>query len=232
MNTSRLRIRRLGATLFIGLCIISAIVANREMWQPNVPATVISDNASNSAEHALSTIQIKGRAPKTGYARSQFGDGWEITNGCDTRNIILRRDMKQVIVGDKCKVMSGILDDPYTGKTIVFKRGAESSADVQIDHVVALSDAWQKGAQQLSKELRIALANDPLELLAVDGQANQDKSDGDAASWLPPNKAFRCQYVARQVAVKSKYQLWMTQAEFNVVRSLLERCPRQSLPSA
>jgi len=134
-------------------------------------------------------------------------------------------------VNDKCQVTSGRLDDPYTAKTIAFTRGASTSADVQIDHVVALSDAWQKGAQQLSAERREELANDPLELLAVDGPANQQKSDGDAATWLPANKPFRCQYVARQIAVKKKYGLWVTQAEKDTMLRVLSVCPGQLLPA-
>lgn len=140
--------------------------------------------------------------------------------------------MSSPVVGENCTVLSGTLDDPYTGKTITFKRGADTSAAVQIDHVVALGDAWQKGAQQLSAEQRKALANDPLELLAVDGPANQQKSDGDAATWLPSNKLFRCQYVARQVAVKAKYHLWVTQAEHDAIARVLSSCPGQLLPAA
>ena len=104
------------------------------------------------------------------------------------RNYILARDMTNIsYVEDACKVQSGTLADPYTGSTINFARGADTSDDVQIDHVVALSDAWQKGAQQLTSADRYSLANDPLNLLAVDGTANQNKGDSDAASWLPPS---------------------------------------------
>ena len=127
-------------------------------------------------------------------------------------------------IDEKCRVQSGVLDDPYTAKSIKFQRGEKSSQAVQIDHVVALSDAWQKGAQQLSVEQRKQFANDPLNLLAVDGPANQAKGDGDAATWLPENKSFRCQYVARQVAVKRKYNLWMTEAEKSVISDLLKVC--------
>ncbi len=187
--------------------------------------------AAGVAVDALRTLSVKGRAPKTGYARTQFGDGWAVENGCDTRNIILRRDLTNPTVDSACKVTSGLLHDPYTGADIQFTRGATTSAAVQIDHVVALSDAWQKGAQQLTSQQRMALANDPLELLAVDGKANQAKSDGDAATWLPPNKAFRCQYVARQVAVKAKYSLWVTQAEKDAIERVLSDCPGQRLPA-
>src|SRR5690606_29862167 len=115
----------------------------------------------------------------------------------------------------------------YSGKTLPFLRGNETSALVQVDHVVSLSDAWQKGAQQLSPEQRTTFANDPLNLIAVDGKQNALKGSGDAATWLPQNKAFRCEYVARQVSVKVTYGLWVTQAEKDAVKQILETCPGQ-----
>lgn len=178
----------------------------------------------------LAELDIKGRAPKTGYSRDMFGGGWRSNDGCNTRDEILARDLSQTEIKD-CKVYSGTLDDPYTGKRIEFARGPETSDDVQIDHVVALSDAWQKGAQYLSYEARENLANDPLELLAVDGPANQQKGDGDAATWLPPNKSYRCRYVARQIAIKQKYDLWVTKAEHDAMQRVLSRCPGQMLPA-
>jgi len=186
---------------------------------------------STLAIKELDKIAVKGRAPKTDYSREQFGAGWNIKQGCDTRNIILNRDLVNTVVDEKCNVSSGTLNDPYTGKLVSFIRGSSTSGAVQIDHVVALSDAWQKGAQQLTTMRRIELANDPLELLAVDGAANSQKSDGDAATWLPSNKEFRCQYVARQIAVKQKYSLWVTQAEHDAISDILIKCPGQLLPS-
>jgi hypothetical protein len=182
------------------------------------------------AVEELDKLPIKGRAPKTGYSRAQFGEGWKNVNGCDMRNIILNRDLRNVSVDFGCRVTKGTLDDPYTGKTIELTRGKMTSDDVQIDHVVALSDAWQKGAQLLPFHVRVRFANDPLELLAVDGQANEQKGDGDAASWLPKNKLFRCEYVTRQIAVKKKYDLWVTAAEHGAIKSILASCPNQSLP--
>jgi len=183
---------------------------------------------TSAAQAGLEKLVVQGRAPKTGYARSQFGDGWATVSGCSTRDIILHRDLLNVQMEGECAVVSGTLHDPYTGKDITFSK--DNASKVQIDHVVALSDAWQKGAQNLSAEKRLQLANDPLELLAVDGQANQQKSDGDAATWLPSNKPFRCEYVARQIAVKIKYILWVTQAEKDAIASVLQVCPEQQLP--
>jgi len=175
---------------------------------------------------------VKGRAPKTGYGRALFGQAWADVdrNGCDTRNDILRRDLTGVepASGNGCRVLSGTLHDPYTGRAIAFVRGQNTSSQVQIDHVVALSDAWQKGAQQWSTPRRTAYANDPLNLLAVDGPSNQRKSDGDAATWLPPNKSFRCPYAARQIAVKAKYGLWVTSAERDALSRVLASCPGRS----
>ncbi|MET4095993.1 DUF1524 domain-containing protein [Arthrobacter sp. UYCu712] len=185
---------------------------------------------AGKALDVLATIPVKGRAPKTGYDREQFGQAWADVdrNGCDTRNDVLRRDLSALALkpGTRdCVVLSGILNDPYTSTLINFLRGNSTSSAVQIDHVVALSDAWQKGAQQLSGEQRLSFANDPLNLLAVDGPANQQKSDGDAATWLPPNKSFRCAYVARQISVKSSYGLWVTQAEHDAMARVLADCP-------
>ena len=183
---------------------------------------------SGSAAADLERLLVKGRAPKTDYSRSQFGSGWTTTSGCDTRNIILHRDLKDAVMDEKCSVTSGILNDPYTATTIPFTKG---SSDIQIDHVVALSDAWQTGAQALTRAQRIQLANDPLELIAVQGDANQQKSDGNAATWLPSNKSFRCEYIARQIAVKLKYNLWVIPAEKQAMLDVLKTCPGQALPA-
>lgn len=180
---------------------------------------------TSSAGQALEELAVKGRAPKTNYSRDQFGGGWETNSGCDTRNRILQRDLEDITYdSDDCKINSGTLHDPYTNKQIEFMRGKSTSSAIQIDHVVALSDAWQKGAQQLPYEKRVQLANDGINLLAVDGPANMQKSDGDAATWLPPHKPFRCQYVSRQVSVKTKYKLWVTQAEHDAIKRILLDC--------
>ncbi|MFT4470541.1 DUF1524 domain-containing protein [Arthrobacter sulfonylureivorans] len=191
--------------------------------------------AAGTALEQLATIDVKGRAPKTGYSRDQFGKGWKDPdrNGCDARNDVLQRDLDHAVLkAGGCVVTSGVLADPFTATTIEFVRGNTTSSAVQIDHVVALSDGWQKGAQQLAPNQREAFANDPLNLLAVDGPTNGAKSDGDAATWLPPNKAFRCEYVALQTAVKAKYGLWMTKAEREAIKNVLtSSCPDQPVPA-
>ena len=174
---------------------------------------------------------MKGRAPKTGYARVLFGDGWVDVdrNGCDTRNDILRRDLTNITAEGRCKIITGTLKDPYSATKIVFVRGGASEVD--IDHVVPLSDAWQKGAQKWPVGKRVAFANDPLNLLAVDARLNRQKSDSDAASWLPPNRGAWCSYVARQVAVKKKYAVWITSGERDAMSRVLSQCTSANLPS-
>lgn len=209
----------LGVLLFFGAAIPSALeeaIEHTGIYGGEPPLK------SSQALQELGKLAIKGRAPKTGYSRDMFGGGWAEVSGCSTRDIILNRDLRDAQLTDTCTVQQGILSDPYTGKEIAFDRS--ESSRVQIDHIVALSDAWQKGAQQLTPGERRQLANDPLELLAVDGPANQQKGDGDAATWLPSNTAFRCEYVSRQIAVKVKYGLWVTQAEHDAMVGVLARC--------
>ena len=185
----------------------------------------------------LGTLVVKGRGPMTGYARDQFGAAWTDTdrNGCDQRNDVLRRDLRGIRLKagtHGCVVLSGTLLDPYTGRTIAFTRGPGTSAAVQIDHVVPLADAWVKGAARWDVGTRTAFANDPLNLLAVDGPVNAAKGAGDAATWLPPAKGYRCAYAARQVAVKARYAVAVTAAERAALARILGTCPGTPVPTA
>ncbi|QNG38943.1 DUF1524 domain-containing protein [Geodermatophilaceae bacterium NBWT11] len=198
-------------------------------------ASVVAAAGPTTALAALAALPVQGRAPKTGYERDLFGAGWVDTdrNGCDTRNDVLARDLtgEAFKAGTRdCVVLSGTLAEPYAGVTLTFQRGQGTSELVQIDHVVSLSNSWQTGAQGWDDTRRTQFANDPLNLLAVDGRLNQQKGDGDTATWLPPNRSYRCDYVARQVAVKVSYGLWTTQAEHNAMATVLSSCPDQLLP--
>ena len=192
------------------------------------------DVDASKALKQLSTLEVKGRAPKTGYNRAEFGQRWSDDvnvdgggNGCDTRNDILKRDLDEVEFRPKtrdCVVQRGVLHDAYTDETTLFVRGDRTSDQVQIDHVVSMSDAWQKGAQDLTPEERLHFANDPQNLQAVAKDTNQKKGDSDAASWLPPIRAYRCTFVSRQIAVKAEYNLWVTKAEKDAMTRVLEIC--------
>lgn len=200
------------------------------------PASTTMAPADATALEALQDLVIKGRAPMTGYERDDFGYREEDTdgNGCDVRNDVLRRDLDDLTIKqgtNGCVVESGTLEGPYSGNSISFRRGAETSADVQIDHVVALGNAWVTGAFQWDQETMREFGNDPMNLLAVDGPLNSQKGDGDAATWLPPNRAFRCEYVAAQIAVKTEYDLWVTPPEHDTMTRVLSTCPAQQLPA-
>jgi hypothetical protein len=211
-----------------GLWIAISGLAIFGMVVPPVQAAPRSDGPL--AATVLASLPVKGRAPMTGYDRAQFGPSWADVdrNGCDTRNDVLGRDLVERRMEGDCLVLAGILfPDPYTGRGLNYVRGRSV---VDIDHVVALGNAWATGAQQLSAGTRTALANDPLNLLAVSASANRQKGDGDAATWLPSNKAYRCSYVARQLAVKRKYGLWVTAPERDAIRRILAACPDQRVP--
>ncbi|WP_258802444.1 HNH endonuclease family protein [Pseudarthrobacter sp. NS4] len=195
------------------------------------PVVAVNHIPEGRALDALELLAVKGRAGKDNYHREAFGQAWLDVdrNGCDTRNDILRRDLAGVVFteGSNCGIAAGRFHEPYTAQHVDFRRGSESSRAVQIDHVVALADAWQKGAQHLTPSQRQSLANDPLNLIAADGPANQQKGAADAATWLPKNKTIRCHYVARQISVKAAYSLWVTEAEKDAMRRVLGSCPDQ-----
>lgn len=202
---------------------------------PTSPATVAASDPGpyrvdvTVALDELGGLRVRGKASMAGYSRGQFGNYRADTDrdGCDQRNDALRRDLTDVTVKPGthgCKVLSGVLHDPYTGKTIDFRFGQATSSQIQIDHVVPEADAWVTGAQQMTATQRNAFASDLTNLLAVDGHTNESKGAGDAATWLPPNKVFRCSYVARQIAVKTRWHLWVTSAEKQAMTTVLSKC--------
>ncbi len=239
----RLKARRLSVVLFALVGVIVWLCVNPASYDSvflpventgaesgvadyDAESVTINDTGARLASDVLGELEVKGRAPKTNYARDKFYDGWPVVDGCSLRQRILKRELGDSAVLDGCNVVAGEFDEPYTGEHVVLKSRDEVSK-IQIDHVVALSDAWQKGAQYMDYSVRNAMATDPLNLLAVDGGANKKKSDGDAATWLPSNKRFRCQYVARQISVKYKYSLWVTEAEKEAMQRVLVNCPKE-----
>lgn len=224
--------RRISVVILIVFGVAGWLVFNSQNYEAEVLGdSTIVDSSERLTAEVLEEIAVKGRAPKTGYSREEFYTNWPDIEGCDARNVILARDLTNVVF-DGCLVLSGVLNDPYTGKIISFRRGSGTSSEVQIDHVVALSNAWQTGASYMEKAKRKAMASDPLNLLAVDGPANMQKSDGDAATWLPANKSFRCRYVSRQVAVKFRYSLWVTEPEKEAILRVLSSCPSERVVSS
>ena len=202
----------------------------RRTQAPSAPTTARTPGRG-TALAALGSLAVKGRAPMTGYDRDRFGPAWldADRNGCDTRNDVLRQHLRDVTLeSNGCVVAAGAYVDPYTGSRIDYRQG--HGALIDIDHVVALGNGWVTGALSWDIKERAAFANDPLNLLPADAGANRQKGDGDAATWLPANKAFRCGYVSRQVAVKSKYDLWVTAPEKAAIERVLGSCPDEPLP--
>ena len=234
------RVRRIIVVLALLSCVAGFLIINPASYEKEIVGEdensetnietidIAPENSSATlATTVLEKLEVKGRAPKTGYNRSEFYASWPKVDGCSLRQIIIKREMGDTAVMDGCDVVGGSFIELYTGNEMTFSSKSEFSKKIQIDHIVALSDAWQKGAQYKTKEERYQIATDPLNLIAADSAANQQKSDGDAATWLPSNKAFRCQYVARQVSVKYKYALWVTEAEKSAIASVLEKCPKE-----
>jgi hypothetical protein len=200
--------------------------------QPEAGPSPTATPSYDTARHQMEALPVHGWDRVSDFNRVRFGEPWSDDvnvefghNGCNTRDDILRRDLADLQVRPgTCFAQSGVLQDPYTGATIDFVRGPDTSPAVQIDHVVALADAWYKGARLWDDQRRRDFANDPRNLLAVAGQVNFDKAFRDAASWLPPNTGFRCAFVARQVEVKTDYQLWVSGKEKDAMREVLRDC--------
>jgi hypothetical protein len=221
----------LAVLVVLTACAVPTVTDDRDSSLGSATVTSPTPSAPRgTAARQLAGLEVKGRAPMTGYDRDRFGAAWLDTdrNGCDTRNDMLTRDLERRRYDPKtrgCVVVAGVLDDPFTGHLVEFTKGDGHLVDV--DHVVSLGNAWATGAFRWEIRKRAAFANDPMNLLAVDASANRQKGDGDAATWLPSNKGFRCEYVARQIGVKSKYALWVTPAEGEAMARVLDACPGQ-----
>jgi hypothetical protein len=247
------RRRRRGFAAMLGLILIGA-VAGVLLWQnrsagslsgpsptwradepsgmPSVSGAMPRSPRFDAARRQLKDLPVRGWDRTSDFERLQFGKAWSDDvdvefgrNGCNTRDDILRRDLKDLVVRPfTCFAQSGTLVDPYTGSVIAFVRGPKTSNSVEIDHVVALADAWYKGARAWDPQRRLDFANDPRNLLAVSPEANFSKAFRDAASWLPPNEAFRCDFVARQIEVKSAYGLWLSAKEKKAMTDVMADC--------
>lgn len=228
----------------VGVVILAAAVVAWMHWQDGrnvapsrhsaAPSTakVATDPGFDAVRTQLAQLPVKGWDRHTDFVRSRFGEPWSDNvdvefghNGCNTRDDILRRDLTELAVRPgTCFAQSGVLFDPYTGQSIAFVRGPDTSDAVQIDHLVSLSDAWYKGAREWDDQRRLDFANDPRNLLAVSAKANFNKAFRDAAGWLPADVAFRCEFVARQVEVKTVYRLWVSAKEKQAMADVLNRC--------
>ncbi|MBA0045217.1 HNH endonuclease family protein [Mycobacteroides sp. LB1] len=204
--------------------------ANAIAAQSNIPTLAQGDDPL--AGITVVAKRLRGKD----YERAQFGDAWSDDtdapggrNGCDTRNDILNRDLadKSYVYTRRCPnaVRTGTLRDPYTGVQVAFTRGPKSGEAIQIDHIVPLAYAWDMGARDWEPSLRWRFANDPANLIAVQGQANQDKGDQGPSGWMPSNRAFWCQYSMQFAEVLRGYHLSIDERSANTVREAAQTCP-------
>ncbi|MDO8122218.1 HNH endonuclease family protein [Isoptericola sp. b490] len=212
------RLRRWAPVLV--LLVVAAVAWWASMPDPGPPVVVPAVDVA-TARDRLAELPVHEALPSTGYRREEFGNGWAERDGCSTREQVLARDLTGLARAG-CRVLTGTLEDPYGGSRIAFT--SDRPSQVQIDHVVALADAWRTGAQDWSPAERTAFANDLVNLLAVSGDLNQDKGASDASAWLPPARSLRCPYVIRQIAVKARWGLWVTPAERAALDRELGRC--------
>ena len=219
--------------------VIAVSVAAQALWAASRPDTVAQAGppAVTAGADVLDGITVVDRRVRGyDYRRSAFGEAWDDDNGapggrngCDTRNDILDRDLgdKTFVATKRCPraVARGTLRDPYTNATVSFLRGNQVGASVQVDHIVPLAFAWDMGARDWTDQMRKRFANDPANLLAVAGQANQDKGDLPPGEWMPPNRAFHCAYAVQFIEVLRGYRLPVDDASARVLREAAGGCP-------
>lgn len=242
----RIRGRRSTGLTFAIVLVLAVVIGVQELFAADDGASrpgrgdavvgIVDRGAWNAPDAApgyadeLDLLRHVATAPRgagDGYSREEFGPRWADVDGnrCDTRNDVLARDLDAIqLRDDGCTVRRGTLTDPLTGEAIAFERGPDTSPAVQIDHLVALYDAWRTGARTWDPALRTQFANDPANLLAVDGPSNNAKGHADPSDWLPPDDGFHCEYVAARVRVKAAYGLWLTPAEHEASRRVLAGC--------
>jgi Protein of unknown function (DUF1524) len=229
-------VRRVIPTLVAVIVLVIAVIGwmhwRDRLDQPAGKPPPARGPAYEAARTTLDGLPVKGWDRHTDFSRYRFGETWSDDvnvefghNGCNTRDDILRRDLADLLVRPgTCYAQSGVLHDPYTGEPIAFTRGPDTSEAVQIDHLVSLSDAWYKGARDWDDKRRRDFANDPRNLLAIGAKVNFDKAFRDANAWLPPNAGFRCEFVARQIEVKTAYGLWVSANEKRAMADVLADC--------
>ena len=221
-------IRRYRGIIGLGIAVLLAAVAATITAHPSTPsapqptaitATNTQHLLDQIADHTYQKVDVYNRVV-------DFGPAWQDVdgNGCNTRDDILARDLVDIVTKNGCTVLSGILHDPYTGQTIDFRRGVDTSTLVQIDHVVPLAYAWAHGAATWTAEQRLAYANDPRLLLAVDGPANQAKGAAGPAGWMPPAPGYACTYVSRFVTILHTYDLTIDAADRAAITRTLTTC--------
>lgn len=223
---------RTWVALVVCTALVVAVAAQTVRTRP-APGPRVDARPALATLAALATVPA--RTHRDDYDRTAFGPAWDdgsdaalAGNGCDTRDDILARDLRDTthVATTACPraVAAGEMRSPYTGERIDFRRGRERGGTVQIDHIVPLAYAWDSGAHAWGARMRLTFANDPANLVAVDGRSNQDKGDSPPAEWMPPNAGFRCRYSVQFVVVASTYGLAVDEPSVAALRDALGRC--------
>lgn len=216
------------------------------MLSTGVPANAADATGSipvgQSATQVLSTLTV---GVKSDVSSDRKSHQWNKVDGktgnYTTRDLVLERDMSNVTYNSRGNVNTGILLEPYTGKTIHFQRGQSNKTEggsasnrdggIQIDHVVAYAEAYRSGLDKLDFAQRDAYYNDPDVLLASQAEANNVKKDGTIAEWEPSNQTFQCDYASLQIGIKAKYGLMVDQKEHDKLAQVLASCPAETIIS-
>jgi hypothetical protein len=175
---------------------------------------------AGSATQQLAALTVAGWSSMTGYSRDKFKHWISQGNGCDTRDVVLKRDGTGVQATADCKIESGSWVSAYDGKSFT------DPQELDIDHMVPLANAWRTGASAWTDDQRSAFANDLTrpQLLAVSLASNRSKGDQDPSQWKPPNTSYWCAYAQRWVAVKAYWKLTVTTDEKAALTQMLGRC--------
>jgi hypothetical protein len=168
----------------------------------------------------LASLTVQAEGSSDGYSREKFPH-WSTQSGaCNTREVVLKRDGRNVEQDTACAAVRGSWYSEYDGATWT------AASDVDIDHMVPLAEAWRSGARNWTTAARQAFANDLTrpQLIAVTDNVNQEKGDQDPAEWLPPRTAYTCTYARMWVHVKHHWKLTVDRAEKTALEGVLRNC--------
>jgi hypothetical protein len=193
------------------------------------PDALIATAAPGTALAALGRLPVRAERSLVGYQPSAYRSATS-SDGCTVEQLVLRRDLQGMVLrrGSACEVRSGVLTDPYTGRTINYRSGKPARTvrldTVRLDFVVTPRDAWRTGAASWSDAQRARFAADPLNRIATGGRTGSHQGSSDAASWLPSLSSWRCPHVTRQITVKTRFRLSVTPAERTAMAEVLSSC--------
>ncbi|MBE1877061.1 HNH endonuclease [Myceligenerans sp. TRM 65318] len=196
------------------LVLASLALPNRAYaYPPDIPS-------KSQVQSELNAITVRAEGPRTGYSRSLFPHWISQGNNCNTREVVLKRDGRNVVVGSDCYPDSGSWYSEFDGQTRTVP------SQISIDHVVALAEAWDSGASSWSTSRRQAFANDLSgpQLIAVTTEVNSSKSDKDIAQWVPPLSSKRCAFAKMVIHTKYRWGLTMDSAEKSAAQTYLNQC--------